>query len=67
MSFTVSTVRETGTITYHCASPRFALEKLMDFRRAEYRDIVVCNADAVIVPESALLLLAGAEAEPQRA
>lgn len=62
MRFTVSTVRDTGTITYHCATPRFALEKIQDFRRAQYRDITVCNADAMIVSESALLLLAGAEA-----
>ena len=48
MSFVVRSVRETGTITYHCASTRLALETLAAFKRAEYTDITVTAGDRAI-------------------
>ena len=59
MSFTVKSVRETGTVTYHCATPSYALEKLKDFQQAEYRDIMVFDADDLKIPESKLHSLVG--------
>ena len=58
MSFIVTTVRETGTITYHCATPSYALEKIEEFRRAEYRCISVRTSENLIFSETALRSLA---------
>ena len=59
MSFIVNTARETGTISYHCATPHVALEKVFDFRRADYKDITIRTCDDVVVSESLLVQLAG--------
>ena len=54
MSFIVMTVRETGTITYHCATPSYALQKVQEFRQAEYQCISVMNSENLTFSESAL-------------
>lgn len=61
MSYVVRSVRETGTITYHCASTSSALEKLHDFQRAEYRDITVTAADEHLLSEGQLVSLLARE------
>lgn len=56
MSFIISSVRETGTITYHCSTPESALDKVQDFQRADYSDIEIVDDEAVIL-ESRLITL----------
>lgn len=61
VSYVIRSIRETGTITYHCATTQNALEKVQDFRRAAYRDIVILNGDEHCLTEGNLLSLARAE------
>ena len=61
MSYVVRSVRETGTITYHCGSTGSALEKLHDFQRAEYTDITITSADDHVVSEGQLVSLLACE------
>lgn len=58
MSYTVSSVRETGTIRYHCPTTSSALEKVHDFQRADYREITIATADEQIISENQLASLA---------
>lgn len=48
MSYVVRSIRDTGTITYHCASTSLALETLAAFKQAEYNDITVTAGDRTI-------------------
>ena len=41
MRYVVTSVRESGTITYHCPTKESAVEKARDFQHAEYREIKV--------------------------
>ena len=61
MSYVVRSVRETGTITYHCGSTGYALEKLHDFQRAEYTDITITSADDHAISEGQLVALLARE------
>ena len=65
MGYVVRSVRETGTITYHCCSTGSALEKLHDFRRAEYSDITISSADEDQVTECQLVALIARETAQQ--
>lgn len=56
MSYTITSVRETGTITYHCCSTQRALDKLHDFQRADYREISIVGSDEHRVSEGQLVL-----------
>lgn len=58
MCYIVRSVRETGTITYHCASTHTALETVNAFKQAEYRDITVTTADDRSISEGQLASLA---------
>lgn len=57
MTYVIKSVRDTGTITYHCGSPRSALEKVNDFRQAEYWDITIMSDDKRGLSEDELVLL----------
>ena len=59
MTFIISSVRATGTITYHCSTPATALAKVEDFRRSDYRDISIAVTDANTISERELASLAG--------
>ncbi|XYD12689.1 hypothetical protein R1A27_34695 (plasmid) [Methylobacterium sp. NMS12] len=61
MSYIVTSVRETGTITYHCRSTRCALEKMQEFRRADYSDITVTADDEQAISERQLISLIALE------
>lgn len=54
MGYVIRSVRETGTVTWHCASTHSALAKVEDFRRAEYREITVSTADDRLLSEACL-------------
>ena len=61
MSYVVRSVRETGTITYHCASTHAALETLNAFKQADYRNITVTTNDDRLISEGQLVSLANRE------
>ncbi len=60
MGFVLKGDRETGTITYHCSTTKRAVDKLQDFRRAEYRNIIIVTEDKDCISESKLFHLAKA-------
>ena len=62
MRYVVRSVRASGTITYHCASTHSALEKLRDFRRAQYADITITTSDEHEISEGQLVALVASEA-----
>lgn len=64
MSYVITSARETGTITYHCRSPRSALDKLYDFQQADYHDIRVTLGKQVVSERQLCLLLAQEAAVP---
>lgn len=45
MPYTIKGERETGTITYHCSTMESALDKVRDFRHAEYSGITISTHD----------------------
>lgn len=65
MSYVVRCVRETGTITYHCLSASSALEKVKDFRQAEYRDITITGTNDLRVSGCTLVALLSGEVTGQ--
>jgi hypothetical protein len=64
MGFVVSSTRETGTIRYFCATTGSALDKVHDFRRAEYRDITIATIEDLSLSEEELTFLARGERAP---
>ena len=64
MGFVVSSTRETGTIRYFCATTGSALDKVHDFRRADYRDITIATAGDRTLSEEELTFLALRETMP---
>ena len=64
MSYVITSARETGTITYHCRSPRSALDKLHDFQQADYRNITVTLGKQVVSEGQLCSLLAQEAAVP---
>lgn len=57
VSFIVRTVRETGSITYHCATPLYALRKAQEFKQADYCDIDITDSDNTAFTEQTLAIL----------
>ena len=61
MSYVVTSVPKTGTITYHCSSTHAALQKLHDFQQAEYEDITITTSDEQIISTDQLRSLSTQE------
>ena len=57
MTYTIKGIRETGTITYHCATTRSALDKVQDFHHAEYSDITISAHDERTSPTTRVITL----------
>ena len=55
MPYTIKGERETGTITYHCSTTESALDKVRDFRHAEYSGIMILAHDGRDGPRMRML------------